>query len=119
MESCLVTQTIYAYLTDADDVDRDPDKHAAQGNIRLEPIIPKGETLNVGGETIALAPHDARIQNGQIMHRGQVGLRIPHHEGVRWKATYTAMQANGWSFTMKPKEFTTTPGGTTNLGATP
>lgn len=122
---CLVTHKIQSVTIDGADTDRDPDYHPVMGIVTFEPLLSKGDsvivTQNGVPTTVVIESVEARITNGEIYHRGEKGIKLfaggtnTNPETIRYKATYTNLIAGGKTVTLKPIEFTTTPGGTVNL----
>lgn len=119
MAFCTITQSIYTYVVDDGDDDREPQKVPANGRVIFTPVLNKGETISDNGETIALVPIEARITSGQIYHRGEQGIVLyaggDGVDPIRYKATYLNIVAGTHPLVLKEHTFQTTPGGTLDL----
>ena len=125
LEFTLVRRAIRLAVIDGPDSDDNPDILQAQGSVLFEPVIKKGDSIQVqtrgGSETYALAPIECPINDGIISHRGQDGVKLPaggeaaNPSLIRWKATFSRMQAGGKSFTLAPVIFDAVPGGEIDL----
>lgn len=125
LEFTLVRRAISLAVIDGPDADDNPDILQAQGSVLFEPVIKKGDSIQVqtrgGSETYALAPIECPINDGIISHRGQDGVKLPaggeaaNPSLIRWKATFSRMQAGGKSFTLAPVIFDAVPGGEIDL----
>ena len=125
LEFTLVRRAIRLAVIDGPDADDNPDILQAQGSVLFEPVIKKGDSIQVqtraGSETYALAPIECPINDGIISHRGQDGVKLPaggeaaNPSLIRWKATFSRMQAGGKSFTLAPVIFDAVPGGEIDL----
>ena len=115
LEFTLVRRAISLAVIDGPDTDDNPDILKAQGSVLFEPVIKKGDSIQVqtrgGSETYALAPIECPINDGIISHRGREGVKLPaggeaaNPSLIRWKATFSRMQAGGKSFTLAPVIF--------------
>ena len=125
LEFTLVRRAISLAVIDGPDTGDNPDILKAQGSVLFEPVIKKGDSIQVqtrgGSETYALAPIECPINDGIISHRGQDGVKLPaggeaaNPSLIRWKATFSRMQAGGQSFTLAPVIFDAVPGGEIDL----
>ena len=125
LEFTLVRRAISLAVIDGPDAGDNPDILKAQGSVLFEPVIKKGDSIQVqtrgGSETYALAPIECPINDGIISHRGQDGVKLPaggeaaNPSLIRWKATFSRMQAGGKSFTLAPVIFDAVPGGEIDL----
>ena len=125
LEFTLVRRAISLAVIDGPDTGDNPDILKAQGSVLFEPVIKKGDSIQVqtrdGSETYALAPIECPINDGIISHRGQDGVKLPaggeaaNPSLIRWKATFSRMQAGGKSFTLAPVIFDAVPGGEIDL----
>ena len=125
LEFTLVRRAIRLAAIDGPDAGDNPDILQAQGSVLFEPVIRKGDSIQVqtrgGSETYALAPIECPINDGIISHRGQDGVKLPaggeaaNPPLIRWKATFSRMQAGGKSFTLAPVIFDAVPGGEIDL----
>ena len=125
LEFTLVRRAIRLAAIDGPDTGDNPDILQAQGSVLFEPVIKKGDSIQVqtrdGSETYALAPIECPINDGIISHRGQDGVKLPaggeaaNPSIIRWKATFSRMQAGGQSFTLAPVIFDAVPGGEIDL----
>ena len=125
LEFTLVRRAISLAVIDGPDAGDNPDILQAQGSVLFEPVIKKGDSIQVqtrgGAETYALAPIECPINDGIISHRGQDGVKLPaggeaaNPSLIRWKATFSRMQAGGKSFTLAPVIFDAVPGGEIDL----
>ena len=125
LEFTLVRRAISLAVIDGPDTGDNPDILKAQGSVLFEPVIKKGDSIQVqtrgGSQTYALAPIECPINDGIISHRGQDGVKLPaggeaaNPSLIRWKATFSRMQAGGKSFTLAPVIFDAVPGGEIDL----
>ena len=125
LEFTLVRRAISLAVIDGPDAGDNPEILQAQGSVLFEPVIKKGDSIQVqtrgGSETYALAPIECPINDGIISHRGQDGVKLPaggeaaNPSLIRWKATFSRMQAGGKSFTLAPVIFDAVPGGEIDL----
>ena len=125
LEFTLVRRAISLAVIDGPDAGDNPDILKAQGSVLFEPVIKKGDSIQVqtrgGSETYALAPIECPINDGITSHRGQDGVKLPaggeaaNPSLIRWKATFSRMQAGGKSFTLAPVIFDAVPGGEIDL----
>ena len=125
LEFTLVRRAIRLAVIDGPDAGDNPDILKAQGSVLFEPVIKKGDSIQVqtrgGSETYALAPIECPINDGIISHRGQDGVKLPaggeaaNPSLIRWKATFSRMQAGGKAFTLAPVIFDAVPGGEIDL----
>ena len=125
LEFTLVRRAIRLAVIDGPDADDEPDILKAQGIVTFEPVMKKGDAVQVqvrgGSETYVLAPIECPINDGIISHRGQEGVKLPaggeaaNPSLVRWKATFSRMQAGGKPFTLAPVIFDAVPGGEIDL----
>ena len=125
LEFTLVRRAIRLAVIDGPDADDEPDIIKAQGMVTFEPVMKKGDAVQVqvrgGSETYVLAPIECPINDGIISHRGQEGVKLPaggeaaNPSLVRWKATFSRMQAGGKSFTLAPVVFDAVPSGEIDL----
>ena len=125
LEFTLVRRAIRLAVIDGPDTGDNPDILQAQGSVLFEPVIKKGDSIQVqtrgGSETYVLAPIECPINDGIISHRGQDGVKLAAGgEGcnppiIRWKATFSRMQAGGQSFSLAPVIFDAVPGGEIDL----
>ena len=125
LEFTLVRRAISLAVIDGPDAGDNPDILQAQGSVLFEPVIKKGDSIQVqtrgGSETYALAPIECPINDGIISHRGQDGVKLPaggeaaNPSIIRWKATFSRMQAGGKSFKLAPVIFDAVPGGEIDL----
>ena len=125
LEFTLVRRAIRLAAIDGPDAGDNPDILQAQGSVLFEPVIRKGDSIQVqtrdGSETYVLAPIECPINDGIISHRGQDGVKLPaggeaaNPSIIRWKATFSRMQAGGKSFSLAPVVFDAVPGGEIDL----
>ena len=125
LEFTLVRRAIRLAAIDGPDAGDNPDILQAQGSVLFEPVIRKGDSIQVqtrgGSETYVLAPIECPINDGIISHRGQDGVKLPaggeaaNPSIIRWKATFSRMQAGGQSFSLAPVVFDAVPGGEIDL----
>lgn len=123
-EFCTIKRALAAYKADGADDDTDPDKVAVQGKVTLTPVLSTGAvTMYEDGKlvTVPLQPMDARIQNGKVRYRGAEGIRVVaggqgmNPQTIVYKATFSEMQAGGWSFKLPAIQFEAVPGGEVDL----
>ena len=125
LEFTLVRRAIRLAVIDGPDAGDEPDIIKAQGMVTFEPVMKKGDAVQVqvrgGSETYVLAPIECPINDGIISHRGQEGVKLPaggeaaNPSLIRWKATFSHMQAGGKSFTLAPVIFDAVPSGEIDL----
>ena len=99
LEFTLVRRAISLAVIDGPDTGDNPDILKAQGSVLFEPVIKKGDSIQVqtrgGSETYALAPIECPINDGIISHRGQDVVKLPaggeaaNPSLIRWKATFS------------------------------
>lgn len=123
-EFCTIKRALAAYRADGVDDDTDPDRIAVQGKVTLTPVLSTGAvTMYEDGAlvTVPLQPMEARIQNGQVRYRGAEGIRVVaggqgmNPKTIAYKATFSEMQAGGWSFKLPAIQFEAVPGGEVDL----
>lgn len=123
-EFCTIKRALAAYRADGADDGTDPDKVAVQGKVTLTPVLSTGAvTMYEDGAlvTVPLQPMEARIQNGQVRYRGAEGIRVVaggqgmNPKTIVYKATFSEMQAGGWSFKLPAIQFEAVPGGEVDL----
>ena len=123
-EFCTIKRALAAYRADGADDDTDPDKVAVQGKVTLTPVLSTGAvTMYEDGAlvTVPLQSMEARIQNGKVRYRGAEGIRVVaggqgmNPETIVYKATFSEMQAGGWSFKLPSIQFEAVPGGEVDL----
>lgn len=124
VEFCTIKRALAAYRADGADDDTDPDKVAVQGKVTLTPVLSTGAvTMYDDGAlvTVPLQPMEARIQNGKVRYRGAEGIRVVaggqgmNPKTIVYKATFSEMQAGGWSFKLPAIQFEAVPGGEVDL----
>ena len=123
-EFCTIKRALAAYRADGADDGTDPDNVAVQGKVTLTPVLSTGAvTMYEDGAlvTVPLQPMDARIQNGKVRYRGAEGIRVVaggqgmNPKTIVYKATFSEMQAGGWSFKLPAIQFEAVPGGEVDL----
>lgn len=123
-EFCTIKRALAAYRADGADDDTDPDRVAVQGKVTLTPVLSTGAvTMYEDGAlvTVPLQSMEARIQNGKVRYRGAEGIRVVaggqgmNPETIVYKATFSEMQAGGWSFKLPAIQFEAVPGGEVDL----
>lgn len=123
-EFCTIKRALAAYRADGADDGTDPDNVAVQGKVTLTPVLSTGAvTMYEDGSlvTVPLQPMEARIQNGKVRYRGAEGIRVVaggqgmNPKTIVYKATFTEMQAGGWSFKLPAIQFEAVPGGEVDL----
>lgn len=123
-EFCTIKRALAAYRADGADDDTDPDRVAVQGKVTLTPVLSTGAvTMYEDGAlvTVPLQPMEARIQNGRVRYRGAEGIRVVaggqgmNPKTIVYKATFSEMQAGGWSFKLPAIQFEAVPGGEVDL----
>ena len=123
-EFCTIKRALAAYRADGADDDTDPDNVAVQGKVTLTPVLSTGAvTMYEDGAlvTVPLQPMEARIQNGKVRYRGAEGIRVVaggqgmNPKTIVYKATFSEMQAGGWSFKLPAIQFEAVPGGEVDL----
>ena len=123
-EFCTIKRALAAYRADGADDDTDPDRVAVQGKVTLTPVLSTGAvTMYEDGAlvTVPLQSMDARIQNGKVRYRGAEGIRVVaggqgmNPKTIVYKATFSEMQAGGWSFKLPAIQFEAVPGGEVDL----
>lgn len=122
---CTVKRAVAAFVVDGPDEDRDPDRVTVQGMVTFTPVLAAGDAVTMveDGEPVTVLPRpiEARISDGVILHRGQEGIRLlaggdeMNPPKLVWKASFSNMQAAGWSFTLHPVRFEAVPGGEVDL----
>ena len=124
VEFCTIKRALAAYRADGADDDTDPDRVAVQGKVTLTPVLSTGAvTMYEDGAlvTVPLQSMEARIQNGKVRYRGAEGIRVVaggqgmNPETIVYKATFSEMQAGGWSFKLPAIQFEAVPGGEVDL----
>jgi|GEM_PF-2491297 len=125
LEYSLVKRAVRASVIDGRDDDDTPDVVNVNGTVTFTPVMSGGDAVQVtvlgGMETLVLSPIECPINDGIISHRGRDGVKLAAGgEGcnppiIRWKATFSHMQAGGWSFTLKPIIFDAIPSGEIDL----
>jgi len=125
MQYTRVRRAVSAVVIDSWDEDRDPEHIKVNGRVTFTPLLKDGDVVQWAGpkgpESLVLAPIECRISDGIIMHRGGEGIYLAAGgEGcepslIQWKATFSNMQAGGWSFKLKPVMFDAVPGGEVDL----
>ncbi|AEK36236.1 hypothetical protein CVAR_0884 [Corynebacterium variabile DSM 44702] len=124
VEFCTIKRALAAYRADGADDGTDPDKVAVQGKVTLTPVLSTGAvTMYEDGAlvTVPLQSMEARIQNGKVRYRGAEGIRVVaggqgmNPKTIVYKATFTEMQAGGWSFKLPAIQFEAVPGGEVDL----
>ena len=92
LEFTLVRRAISLAVIDGPDTDDNPDILKAQGSVLFEPVIKKGDSIQVqtrgGSETYALAPIECPINDGIISHRGQDGVKLPDRKSTRLNSSH-------------------------------
>lgn len=124
-EFCTVKRALHAYQVDGPDEDADPDMVMVQGKITFTPLLGKGDVITMveDGQPVSVVPRPitARVSNGVIMHRGREGVRLlaggvqMRPEQIRYRASFSEMQAGGWAFTVRNVDFVAKPGGEVDL----
>lgn len=124
VEFCTIKRALAAYRADGADDDTDPDRVAVQGKVTLTPVLSTGAvTMWEDGAlvTVPLQSVEARIQNGRVRYRGAEGVRVVaggqgmNPAAIVYKATFSEMQAGGWSFKLPAIQFEAVPGGEVDL----
>ena len=124
VEFCTIKRALAAYRADGADDDTDPDRVAVQGKVTLTPVLSTGAvTMYEDGAlvTVPLQSMEARIQNGKVRYRGAEGIRVVaggqgmNPKAIVYKATFSEMQAGGWSFKLPAIQFEAVPGGEVDL----
>lgn len=125
MKYTRVRRAVSAVVIDSWDEDRNPEHIKVNGNVTFRPLLNDGDVVQWAGpngpESLVLAPIQCRISDGIIMHRGGEGVYLAAGgEGcepslIQWKATFSNMQAGGWSFKLKPVMFDAVPDGEVDL----
>ncbi len=125
MKYTRVRRAVSAVVIDSWDKDRNPEHIKVNGNVTFTPLLKDGDVVQWAGpngpESLVLAPIQCRISGGIIMHRGGEGIYLAAGgEGcepslIQWKATFSNMQAGGWSFKLKPVMFDAVPDGEVDL----
>lgn len=123
-EFCTIKRALSAYRADGADDGTDPDNVAVQGKVTLTPVLSTGAvTMYEDGAlvTVPLQSMEARIQNGKVRYRGAEGIRVVaggqgmNPKTITYKATFSEMQAGGWSFKLPAIQFEAVPGGEVDL----
>ena len=124
-EFCTVKRAMHAFQVDGPDEDADPDLVMVQGRITFTPLLGKGDVITMveDGQPVSVVPRPitARVSNGVIMHRGREGVRLlaggmqMRPEQIRYRASFSEMQAGGWAFTVRNVDFVAKPGGEVDL----
>ena len=124
-EFCMVKRAMHAFQVDGPDEDADPDLVMVQGKITFTPLLGKGDVITMveDGQPVSVVPRPitARVSNGLIMHRGREGVRLlaggvqMRPEQIRYRASFSEMQAGGWAFTVRNVDFVAKPGGEVDL----
>ena len=125
MEFTTVKRAIRLAVVDGPDTGDDPDILQAKGRVVFEPVIKKGDSIQVqtpeGPETYVLATIECPIVDGIISHDGQDGVKLPaggkaaNPSLIQWRAAFSGMEAGGKSFTLSPIVFDAIPGGEVDL----
>ena len=125
MKYTRVRRAVSAVMIDSYDEDRNPELVKVNGTVTFTPLLKDGDVVQWAGpngpESLVLAPIECRISDGIIMHRGGEGVYLAAGgEGcepslIQWKATFSNMQAGGWSFKLKPVMFDAVPDGEVDL----
>lgn len=110
---CTVVHRLAAYGPDGPDAGYDPDLVRVDGEVTLTPLDQVVEVDEDTATTLVCAPITVPIVDGTIRWRGEDSVRIL--AGIRWRATWSAMQSAGWPFTLNPRTFTADPGTTIDL----
>jgi len=108
-----VVHHLTAYGPDGPDSGFDPDRVSVNGEVTLTPLDVSEEIDAASATTIVTAPITVPIVDGTIRWRGVDSIRIL--AGIRWRASWTTMQAAGWPFTLNPATFRADPGTTIDL----
>ena len=125
MKYTRVRRAVSAVMIDSYDEDRNPELVKVNGTVTFTPLLKDGDVVQWAGpngpQSLVLAPIECFISNGIIMHRGGEGVYLAAGgEGcepslIQWKATFSGMQAGGWSFKLKPVMFDAVPDGEVDL----
>lgn len=125
MKYTRVRRAVSAVVIDSWDENRAPEHIKVNGRVTFTPLLKDGDVVQWAGpngpESLVLAPIQCRISDGIIMHRGGEGVYLAAGgEGcepslIQWKATFSGMQAGGWSFKLKPVMFDAVPDGEVDL----
>lgn len=125
MKYTRVRRAVSAVVIDSWDKDRDPEHIKVNGRVVFTPLLKDGDVVQWAGpngpESLVLAPIECRISDGIIMHRGGEGVYLAaggkgcEPSLIQWKATFSNMQAGGWSFKLKPVMFDAVPDGEVDL----
>lgn len=125
MKYTRVRRAVSAVVIDSWDEDRDPEHIKVNGRVTFTPLLKDGDVVQWAGpkgpESLVLAPIECRISDGIIMHRGGEGVYLAaggkgcEPSLIQWKATFSNMQAGGWSFKLKPVMFDAVPDGEVDL----
>ena len=125
MEFTTVKRAIRLAVIDGPDTGDDPNTLQAKGRVVFEPVIKKGDSIQVqtpeGLETHALAPIECPIVDGIISHDGQDGVKLPaggkaaNPSLIQWRAAFSNMEAGGKTFSLSPVVFDAIPGGEVDL----
>ena len=122
---CTVKRALAAFVIDGPDEGFEPDRIRVQGQVTFTPVLGKGDAVTMveDGEPVTVVPHpiEARINDGQIMHRGRVGVDLlaggpqMNPPQLVWKATFANLQSGGTPFSLRPVQFVAKPGGSVDL----
>ncbi|WP_253287087.1 collagen-like protein [Corynebacterium aurimucosum] len=125
MKYTRVRRAVSAVVIDSWDKDRNPEHIKVNGRVTFTPLLKDGDVVQWAGpngpESLVLAPIQCRISDGIIMHRGGEGVYLAaggkgcEPSLIQWKATFSNMQAGGWSFKLKPVMFDAVPDGEVDL----
>ncbi len=125
MQFTTVKRAINAVLLDGHDPDSVPEVSKVQGEVTFTPLMPSGDSVQVqtpeGPVTVVLAPVRVRISDGVVMHRGAMGVQLfAGGEGsnptlIRWRASFSHLQAQGIPLSLRDVVFDAVPGGEVDL----
>lgn len=125
MDFCLVKRAVSAVLLDGSDADDNPELYGAHGQVTFTPMIAKGSVASVDEpgnvRSVVPVPVTARISDGVILHRGREGVKLfagglgVNPPRMRWKASFSGMQAGEVAFKLRDILFDAIPGGEVDL----
>lgn len=125
---CTVFHRIDSIKIDGEDPDRNPDRVPVTGTIIFTPILAQGDSVVVTEDgvktTLNIEPVTAQIQLGQLMHRGELGVKLfaggenSNPERIRWRATFHNLISGTTKITLKDVVFEAIPGGELALSLT-
>ncbi|AWB84761.1 hypothetical protein [Corynebacterium liangguodongii] len=125
MQFTTVKRAIRAVMLDGDDVDQVPEVRQVQGQVTFTPVLGAGDSVQVetveGPVTVVLSPVTVRVSDGVVMHRGSVGVQLfAGGEGsnpplIRWRASFSGLQAQGVPLALRDVVFDAVPGGEVDL----